>query len=194
MARRRKRTLVIRDPEQVKALRTPLRQEIVETLTRLGTCSVKELGEVTGRAPASLYYHIHELVEAGLIREATQRQAGKRVESVYEAVADRIVLDRAERSKAFLSALSDLHRSTLRKAERDIIAALEPGHAPRDAADESAALLRTTARLRPKAAARARRMMRELAEFVGESDDPDAAETHSLTIVFARAVPPENRR
>ncbi len=194
MPRPRKRTLVIRDPEQVRALRTPSRQEIVETLTRLGACSVKELGEATGRAPASLYYHIHELEEAGLIRKAPRRQAGGRVEGVYEPVADRIVLDRTERSGDFLSALADLHRSTLRKAEREIIAALGPPSAPRDPPGESASLLRATARLRPRAAARARRMMRELGEFVGENDDPSAPDTYALTIAFARLVPPETRR
>jgi DNA-binding transcriptional ArsR family regulator len=191
MSARRKRTLKVRDPKQVKALRTPLRQEVVEAVTRLGACSVKELGDAVGRAPASLYYHVHELEAAGLIMEAGRRRVGKRLESVYEPVAQRIVIDRAERSEEFLSALLDLHRSSLRTAERELVRALDPGRmAGVPKARAPAMLVRLSARLRPGAAAEAGRMMRELAEFMERNDDPDTPATHALTAVLVRLVPP----
>jgi len=189
----KKRTLVVRDPRKVRALRTPARQEILETLVRLGACSVKELAGQTGRAPASLYYHIHELTGAGLIREAERRRSGRRLESVYEPVADRIVLDRKERSRAFVSALADLHRSTLRKTERELVRALDPKRSREAPPGESVSLLRLTARLRPRAATKARRMLRELVEFIGDNDDPSAPDTYALTAALVRLAPPDTR-
>ena len=194
MPTRKKRTLVIRDPEKVRALRTPLRQQILEALVRLGRCSVKDLAVETGRAPGALYYHIHDLVDVGLINETGKRRAGKRLESIYEPVAERIVLDRAERSRPFVEALADLHRSTLRSAEREILRALDPGRTADVPPGESVSLLRVTARLRPRARAQAQTMLRELAKFIGENDDPSADETYSLTAALVRLASPSRRR
>ena len=193
-ARKRPQTLVIKEPERIRALRTPARQEIMEALVRVGPCSARELAEETGRAPASLYDHIHALTDAGLVRESTPRKAGGKAERVYEPVAKRIVLDRTERSDEFVSALADMHRATLRKAEREALLALDPELAGRTSPGESVSLLRMTARLRPKAAAKARRMMRELAEFIGENDDPGASETYAMTAVLTRLRPPRAGR
>jgi predicted transcriptional regulator len=189
MATRKKRTLVLRDPETVRALRTPLRREILETVIRLRDCSVKELAAELGRAPAALYYHIHELVRAGLIRETGKRPAGKRLESVFEPVAERIMLDRTLRSRPFLEALADLQRSTLRTATRELTRALKVRPKKGEAPAESASLVRVTARLKPRTAARASRMLRELARFLEANDDPEAADTYSVTAALVRLAP-----
>ena len=194
MPARKKRTLVIRDPEMVRALRTPLRREILETLLRLRGCSVKELATEAGRAPGALYYHIHELLRVGLIRETGKRPAGKRLESVYEPVAERIVLDRTVRARPFIEALADLQRSTLRTAARELTAALE-ARGPKDAApDDSGSLIRLTARLKPRAAARARGMLRELAQFLDANDDPKAADAYAMTAALVRLAPRDRSR
>ena len=155
---------------------------------------LKDLAAETGRAPGALYYHIHDLVDAGLIREAGKRRAGKRLESVYEPVAERVVLDRSERSRPFVDALADLQRSTLRSAEREILRALDPGRTREKTPGESVSLLRLTARLRPKARARAEAMLRELVKFIGENDDPRADDTYSLTAALVRLAPPGSAR
>ncbi len=64
---KKKRTLVIRDAAVLRALRTPLRQEILSALDRPGGASVRELATTLGRKPASLYYHVHDLVRVGLV-------------------------------------------------------------------------------------------------------------------------------
>lgn len=186
MSDRRRRTLVIRDAGKLRALRTPLRREILETLMRLRTASVKDLARELGRAPAALYYHVHELARVGLVREVEKRPAGKRLESVYEPVASRIKIDRTVRKRRFIEALLDLQRSTLRAAERELARALESGRVT----GASTSLFRASARLRPKAAGRARKMLAELVRFIAENDDPDAADTYAIT---AALVPVERR-
>ena len=120
MAGRRRRTFTVRDPETVRALRTPLRREILEALIRVGRASVRDLASEVGREPAALYYHVHGLTRAGLIRKSGTRRGGARTENVYEPVATKIVLDRTVRSRPFVEALADLQRSTLRAAEPPI--------------------------------------------------------------------------
>lgn len=193
-ARRRQQTLTIKEPEKIRALRTPARQEILEVLVRIGPCSARELAEETGRARASLYYHIHALVDAGLVRVAAGRRTGRATECLYEPVAKRIMLDRTERSSEFVSALADMHRATIRKAEREALVALDQGRAEHTPPGESVSLLRMTARLRPKAAAKARRMMLELARFIGENDDPNAPGIYAMTTVLVRLHPPRAAR
>lgn len=186
MVRRKRRTLVIRDAETVRALRTPLRQEILGVLERLGGGSVKEVASEVGRDPASLYYHIHELVGAGLLVEAGKRAAGRGTETVYEPAAERIIIDRKERSRPFTAALSDLHRAALRTAERELLAVFEPEKTEHAAPADSVTMLRLGSHLAAADAARAQEMLREVAEFVAEHDAPGAGDAYSLTAVFVK--------
>lgn len=182
----KKKTLLVRNAKQVRALRTPLRQEIVQALMRLGACTVRELADELGREPAALYYHVHALAKAGIVIDGGHRRGEGRPGRVYGLAAERIIIDRGETSKPFLSALADLQRSTLRTAERELAAALEA----RDESDsdDSTSLLRLASRLRPQDAARATRMLHELVEFLAENDDPEASDTYSLTAAFTRLV------
>ncbi|MBN2564926.1 MAG: helix-turn-helix transcriptional regulator [Candidatus Eisenbacteria bacterium] len=186
MPKKRLRTLHIRDPRQLRAIRTPLRQELLQTVISLGTASVKALSEATGRPPASLYYHVHELEAAGLIARAERRPSGGRPEATYRAVADRILVDRDVRSPAFAKALADLHRATLNKADREIADALRReriGGAPEG---EAVVLLRLSACLSKADAQEARRRLHELAEFMGERRQERGEEELALTAAMVR--------
>jgi predicted ArsR family transcriptional regulator len=179
-----RKTLLIKSARQLRALRTPVRQEIVRTLVRKGTCTVREIADDLGREPAALYYHVHALVDAGIAKEKGKLDAGARPETVYSLVAERIMIDRREKSKAFLSALGDLQRATLRAAERELAASLK-AHGPK-LGDDSTSLLRLSARLKAKDAARASKMLREVADFLAEHDDPAEAHSYSLTAALVR--------
>jgi DNA-binding transcriptional ArsR family regulator len=182
----RKKTLLIRNAKQLRALRTPIRQEIVRTLSREGACTVRELAGELGREPAALYYHVHALVGAGIAKEKGKREVGTRSESVYSLVAPRIVIDRRERSKAFLAALGDLQRATLRTAERELAGNLTTRG--NKAPDDCTSLLRLTTRLRPRDAAQVAEMLHKVAEFMTEKDDSEAGEPYSLTAAFTRVA------
>ncbi len=185
---RRKKMLLIKSAKQVRALRTPLRQEIVQALTRLGACTVRELANELGHEPAALYYHVHALEEAGIAVETDKRRGGGRPESIYKLVAEKIVIDRSETSGPFLSALAELQRTTLRTAERELTRAVEASGDGPAAETASPMLLRISSRLRPRDAARAAKLVRELAEFLAENDDSDAENSYALTVAFVRLV------
>jgi DNA-binding transcriptional ArsR family regulator len=185
---RRNKTLVIKDPAIVRALRTPVRQEVLAALEALGEGSVKDIAGELGRAPASLYYHVHALAEAGLIRQTGTRPSARRDEAVYEPAAARIIIDRRGTSRAFIEALADLHSSALRTAEREMRASLKQKSANGTPPGDSVALLRLTARLKPGDIRAARRKLEEVARFLAERDDPDAATSYAFTATFAELV------
>lgn len=183
---RRKRKLVIKSAPQLRALRTPLRQQMVRALLEFGECTVRELADELGREPAALYYHVHALIEAGIATETGQRAGGGRPERIYSLVADRMVIDKSVTSGPFLAALADLNRATLRTAERELAASVRArtGGGP----DDRTSLLRLAARLKPRDAARAAKMLHEVVEFLADHDDADAGDTYSLTVAFVRAT------
>jgi predicted transcriptional regulator len=69
----------IAQPAQIRALESPMRQEIVDAITAIGPCSITELSEHLGRAADSLYFHVKKLVKVGLVREIDQVQLGRHV-------------------------------------------------------------------------------------------------------------------
>ncbi len=184
LAARRKKVLTSGAPAKLRALRTPLRHAIVQALTRLGACTVRELADELGHEPASLYYHVHALEDAGIVVAAGRRSGSGRPEGVYSLVAERIVIDRTVTSKAFLSALSDLQMSTLRTTERELAASMAARG--RSGTGDSTMLLRLASRLSPRDLARAKKMIHEVVEFLAENDDASVDETYSLTVAFVR--------
>ena len=182
----RRRKLVVREASKLRALRTPLRQEILNALEKLGRGTVKDIAAELRRPPASLYYHIHKLVDAGLVNEAGSRPAGRRREAVYQTAAEKIIVDRSVSEKGFTDALVDLHRATFRAAERESIAALRAERVDGAKRRDGVTLLRLTARLRPAEARRARKMLREIARFMKEHDSPDTPTAFALTATLVR--------
>tara|TARA_E500000318_G_scaffold85651_4_gene81921 strand:+ start:115603 stop:116193 length:591 start_codon:yes stop_codon:yes gene_type:complete len=78
---------VIYDAQTMWVLASPIRVEVLNAVCTLEECSVAEIAEFTGRSRTSLYPHIEQLVDAGLITEGEKRLAGKRYEQLYEPIA-----------------------------------------------------------------------------------------------------------
>lgn len=88
MARKRIKTQRLDQQAQVKALRSAVRQEIVDALQASGPSSVAQLAEITGRAPDSLYYHMRTLHQVGLIRQLEVRPTASRDEVIWDVMAN----------------------------------------------------------------------------------------------------------
>lgn len=70
---------MVSDPEQVRLLSAPVRQELVDTLAALGgVADVGMLAEQLGRPADGLYYHLRALVAGGLVREMLPASGGER--------------------------------------------------------------------------------------------------------------------
>ena len=80
--------LTLEDPRAVKALFDPLRFRLFGLLRE--PRSVRELAHEVGLPADRLYYHLHRLVERGLVQEVDVRATGRHLERVYERTAERI--------------------------------------------------------------------------------------------------------
>ncbi|PCI08314.1 hypothetical protein COB72_08540 [bacterium] len=78
---------VIYDPAEMWVLASPIRVEVLNAVCALEECSTAEIAAFTGRSRTSLYPHIEQLVDAGLILEADARLMSKRWEQLYRPIA-----------------------------------------------------------------------------------------------------------
>lgn len=96
MARRKKKTaapLTLSSLRQVKALAHPLRYRVFERLVD-EPCTGRQLAETLGTSPTQLYHHLGVLERSGLIRQVATRRKRGTTEKYYQAVSDRVALDR----------------------------------------------------------------------------------------------------
>ncbi len=119
---------LIRSPRQIRALASPLRQEIVDCLLASGPMSVAELSAELGKPADSLYYHIRLLKAVQLIQELGQRSTGRREESVFDLIARPLRVHYQPSSAANRKAVNKMSRAMHRLAERDFERALESKH------------------------------------------------------------------
>jgi|GEM_PF-2000804 len=192
MEKARQEQHVITRTSQLKALRTPIRQQIIMTMEQLETCSVNELAPCVGLAPESLYYHIGKLKEAGLVRVNHRRRSGKRMESVYELAAPRIVVDPNNRSKGFLNALGDTYATLLRAVERNLKRALVHDKQRKTGPREATDVRQLNIRLKRNSLAPVRKKIDDLMKFIMEHDDPAGTETYTITTILNLQVPQTN--
>ncbi len=125
----RRRTYLIRRPEQIEALVSPLRQLIVDTLEYHGPCTIAALGHELGRPADSLYYHVRKLLHVGLLVERGHRKSGLKDESVYDVPANRMELRYLPGDHGIAARVLKAAKATARLAERDFRAGLGSGRA-----------------------------------------------------------------
>ena len=94
MADRKRRsedlTYQITDPDQLRAVVSTVRSDIMDQVAAFGPLSVREIGELTGAAPSSLYHHVQQLLAVGLLTPAGERHAAKKPEQLYDTPAPRM--------------------------------------------------------------------------------------------------------
>ena len=122
---RRPHTFEITRLDQLRALASPQREEILDRLCRLGPAPISAIARSLGRKPQSLYPHFRKLEAVGLVREVGVRETGHRPEKLYDTPGRhyRVVHDRA--SPARRRALAAGVSAGLRRGERELVAALE---------------------------------------------------------------------
>src|SRR3954463_6659873 len=68
--------LPIADARQIRALASPIRQDILDAVTAIGPCSVAQLAVALGKPADGLYYHIRRLLDVGLLMEVAADGGG----------------------------------------------------------------------------------------------------------------------
>jgi hypothetical protein len=114
----------IADPARIRVLASPVRHELVDTLSALGgKATVAQLAQQLGRHADGLYYHLKLLCRSGLVSE----EADEERERVYRlAGGGRAPLRLAYRTgrRGNVAALGDYMHGLLQVAERDFGRAL----------------------------------------------------------------------
>lgn len=117
------RNALLEDAAEIDLLASPTRIEIVDTLEALGDAvSVAELAVAVGRPADSLYYHLRQLADGGLIEEEAAPD-GRRYRSRTRK-GDRLRLRYRPGATANADAVGRVAASVLRVAGRDFARAL----------------------------------------------------------------------
>ena len=95
-----------------EAILSPVRREVLESMQKLGPCSIADVARDTGRPADGLYRHVAVLVKSGFLVEAGTRAARRNVERLYDAAADDFAAPRVARR-----ASSDERDTIVRTAE-----------------------------------------------------------------------------
>lgn len=117
-------TFTIRTEVEWRAINSAVRLEMLVFVIMAGPCGIRELAELMDRAADGLYHHLRQLLSAGLVREAGTRKVGTQVETLYEAVARDITVDKNLRQPRVRERLVSLFRTILQQAQRTVEAAI----------------------------------------------------------------------
>jgi len=101
-------------PDQIDCLTHPLRLAIIQRLEGDKEATARELALRIGRPPTSLYHHLKQLLDIGLVRIIGERKGQRRPEAIYALIADEYTTIDAVKTSAGRQAYA---RSTSRIAE-----------------------------------------------------------------------------
>ena len=185
MAATRVRRYLIREPAQLRALSSPVRQEILDALASAGESSIAELAAHLGRRPHALYYHLRALERVELVRRTGTRRNGKTDAALYAVPAPRMVIEYRLGSRPFLADMGKTLRSMLRLTERDFRRALRFRSALSDGPRRNVLCSRTKARLSDAQMERVNVLFATLFEELAGAQGQREGRLHAMTLVIA---------
>lgn len=75
---------IVDSVQQLLALASSGRDDIVDAVGLIGPCTVPELARFLGRSHHGLYYHVKALRDCGILRESFARKLGQRKTAIYD--------------------------------------------------------------------------------------------------------------
>jgi DNA-binding transcriptional ArsR family regulator len=169
--------LVVRQPEQLKALADDLRSRIV-VLLRERAQSVTELAAKLGLPKGTVAHHVKVLESAGLLRVVRTRQVRALTEKYYGRTA-RLFLYESSDGGGYED-VRNIVAASLRVAAEEIL--------PVDAEDAAACSGVLRVRLSPADARRFDRRLTKLMDEFRACDDPDGT-PYGLALALYRRAP-----
>ena len=193
-ARAAGRPYLIARRDQLTALESSVRQEIIDTIQAAGPRSALEIASLMGRPADALYYHIRKLESVGLLIQRETRRRGRRDEAVYDLVGRPLLLRYPAHSESRNHPLLRLVRSMLRTAERDFGTAVAGGRAVTEGAGRNLWAGRRHAWLTPTELRRVNRHIAELVAMLTRAREPGRGQLCTVTMVLAPRAARQVRR
>ncbi len=153
--------------EQASCLVSALRQELMSAFISFGPAPIDEIARRIGRRPTSLYYHVDLLERTGLLRRTGSQVAGKRPETIYDSICERLRFDtdRVPESEDMVrQSMLSMIRASEREFNKAALQGSESGTGP--------SAFKTNPRLSPEDRAEFQRRLLELIEWAKKRDDP----------------------
>ncbi len=170
----RSQTYWIMAPEQLAAMASPRRQDIVDRLAAAGPLSVKALATQLGARPPALYHHLEKLLAVGLIEEAGTRIARRKREQLYAARAPRMRLARALAEGAHPELMEAIVASLTRQMDRDFRTGMASPARRAGGEGRNLGFFRLIGRPDAAGMARINACLGEVAEILWQAEAPDA--------------------
>ncbi|MDO9489942.1 MAG: helix-turn-helix domain-containing protein [Sphingomonadaceae bacterium] len=184
----------IADPELVRLLASPVRQELVDTLAALGgMASVATLAEQLGRPADGLYHHMRLLAAAGLVDAMEADTGGERR---YRLVGDGSPIRLAYRQgpDGNTDALSQFARALLHVARSDFDAAVDRPGVALAGPQRQLWASRTTGWLSDDDLVEVNRLLERLGAMLSQPKSEERSRLMSLAFALAPLHPRPKRR
>lgn len=178
-------TYWIADLRQLRALASPLRQEIVDVVESVGPCSITQIAATLAMPPDRLYFHIRRLLTVGLLIKSGERRSGRHVAVLY-ALPGRRVRVRFDRGVARVrKAVGAIHDGVLRLARRDLRRGMSSSEAIVQGDERDTWAGRYRGWLTPAQVKRMNRLIEELGELIRSSMPRRGARPIALSLTIA---------
>lgn len=174
MNQKRPETYQITDPDQLQAVASPRRQDIVDRLAAYGPLSIRELAAHVGARPTALYHHMTRLIAVGLVLEAGTRVWRRRREQLYQTFAPRMRFSEAMLEPGNLAVMSDIVAAQTRQMARDFEAAQTSPVRLTEGQGRNHTFYRLVGRPTPAQLARINACLIEIAEVLWHANDENA--------------------
>lgn len=173
---------------QLRSLGSPARHEVFATLLRIGPASVAELAEALGQPADGLYYHVRQMMGAGLVQDLGKRPAATRHEAVYAVTARLIRTHPTTRASGYLEALQQLFASTFRLLARRIGTALHDPALTRTGPSRQLTVRTQLVRLDDLALVELNRKLDAINRFLGSRSGAGGGTLYQVVLVATKVV------
>jgi hypothetical protein len=167
---------------QLRAVASPIRQELLDLLARGGPMTAAELGRLLQRPADGLYYHLHALRRVGLLLEDDAPSAKGRSEARFRTVAAEPALRHDPSPRGNSKEITSIVASMLRLGARDFRAAAASAGVRTDGPRRELWALRAVGWLSPSDLGRVNAKMQALRDAVAKK--PAGGQLYGITILL----------
>lgn len=173
---------------QLRALASPARSELLSALEQFGPQSASELAIQLGRKVKGLYYHLQALDAVGLIRVREVRKGTRRDEAVYELAGPVPQVNPLELLPDQREQMADSISALLRYVDREVQRAYGAMDQQPELT-EFVQVMRESGNLDEKTLGEVRALLAEALRKVKENHSPGAGRRFGLTVVVSPILP-----
>lgn len=179
----RKQPEPLSQPAQVRALASPARQEICDTIEAAGPVTIARLAELMGRPADALYFHVRRLAKVGLLVEREPVKEGRHTAAVFDVVRRPLRLSYASPVKS--KDIARVAAGIVRLASRDFGHAVASGSEAVDGPRRSVWAARSKGWLTPEELERVNALLSEAARVLRGARPRPGARAIALSFVLA---------